>query len=67
MAWGLFKDNFWRVKTAGMGAVSGVNLDRATGKLVGAGVDIELAGDLLAACERGFVAAVNEKDDGEQS
>jgi hypothetical protein len=63
MAWGLFKDNSWRAKIAGFGAVTGVDLALATNRLVGAGIDRETAEDLLSGCEMGFVAAVNEKDD----
>lgn len=63
MAWGVFKDTFWRVRTAGLGGVIGVDLDRAIARLERAGIETDLAEDLLTACERGFVAAMSEKDD----
>ncbi|WP_127142838.1 hypothetical protein [Pelagibacterium montanilacus] len=62
MAWGIFKDMCWRVRSAGLGVV-GVELGPAVERLVRAGLEPEDAEDLLMACERGFVAAVNEKDD----
>lgn len=62
MAWGLFCDNAWRVRVAGMSYLAGADLTIAHRRLVAAGVDQEIAEDLLAACERGFVTAMNEKD-----
>ena len=62
MAWSMFLDNAWRVRVAGMGYVAGVETERAATRIAGAGVDREIAEDLLAACEVGFVTAVNEKD-----
>ncbi len=62
MAWSMFLDNAWRVRVAGMGYVAGIETERAVNRIEGAGVDREIAEDLLAACEVGFVAAVNEKD-----
>ena len=59
----VFQAEAWRVRLAGMGMVVGVDLTIATRKLMQAGIAEELAGDLLAACERGMVAALNEKDD----
>lgn len=63
MAWHLFLDNAWRVRVAGLGSVTGVELDRAERRLVSAGITLDLAEDLLAACEIGFVKAANEKDE----
>ena len=61
LAWGLFIDNAWRVQVAGMGYVAGVDTSRAQSRLEKLGLSTETAEDLLAACEQGFVAAVNEK------
>ena len=51
-----------------MGTVVGIELDRAERRLTQQGIDIDEAEDLLAACEIGFVKAVNEKkdDDGQE-
>lgn len=63
MAWGVFRDNAWRIRVAGMSYLVGADMTIAQRRLVAAGVDEEIAEDLLAACERGFVAAMNAKDE----
>lgn len=63
MAWSLFLDDAWRVRVLGMGFVAGVDTSRAEVRLEAAGVDREVAEDLLSACELGFFTAANEKDD----
>lgn len=62
MVWGVFQGQAWKLKTAGMGAVVGVDLDVAIRKCVRDGMDEEIAEDLLGACEQGLVAALNRKD-----
>lgn len=46
-----------------MGVAIGVETELAVSRLVTFGTDEGIAQDLLAACERGFVGAINEKDD----
>lgn len=62
MAWGLFRAGAHRVRVTAMGQVVGVETGSIVGRLVAAGVDDETAEILLSACERGFLAALNEKD-----
>ncbi len=61
--WTVFKDEAWRVRVAGMGIVIGVELDTARRRCAAAGIDQSIADDLLSACEKGAVAAWNEKDE----
>ena len=63
MAWSLFKDNAWRVQTAGLGGLTGFDLSIATRRLAAGGLDLDVAEDLLAVCAASTIAAVNEKDD----
>jgi hypothetical protein len=63
MAWNLFLENSWRLRTAGIGGVVGLDLNRAERQLLREGIEPELAEALLAACEVGFVKAANEKDE----
>ena len=63
MAWELFLENSWRVHGVGLGHIAGVDTSRAERRMVEAGADRDWAETLLAACEVGFVKAVNEKDD----
>ncbi len=53
----------WRVRVGGMGTVLGIESGPAVRKLVRAGVDIDLAEDLIGACEQGMAVALNERDD----
>lgn len=52
------------MRVAGLGAIIGVELALPHARMLAAGIDPETAEDLLAACEKGFVAAMNERDDG---
>lgn len=63
MAWAGFCDGAHRLKIAGLGGVIGVETDMAQRRMVAAGVDAEIAEDLLTACERGLMAAANERDE----
>jgi hypothetical protein len=63
IAWDIFQGEAWRIKTAGMGVIVGVDLDVAYRRCARAGIDPEIAEDLLAACERGFVTAITEQED----
>jgi len=50
------------VKLAGFGGVVGVETDIARRRAISAGIDDDIAEDLLAHCERALIAAYNEKD-----
>lgn len=63
MTWGLFLDNAWRVRVVGMGHIAGIESGPVLRRLVDAAIDPLIAEDLIDACERGMVAAVNEKDE----
>lgn len=63
MAWAIFKDNAWRIKSAGMGGVTGFDLESAQRRLMAVGVDIDIAEDLLTACAAATLRAWHEKDD----
>ena len=63
MAWGLFRDDSHRLRLAPSGAATGVDYGRGLTRLMAAGVDTDEAEVLLAACERGMLSALNEKDD----
>jgi hypothetical protein len=62
-AWAAFQDESWRIKVGGMGVIVGIDTSLAHRRLVGAGVNADLADALLGAAERGCVAALNEKDE----
>jgi hypothetical protein len=51
------------VKVAGLGGIIGVDTTVALRRMLRADIQRDIAEDLLAACERGFVAAMNEKDE----
>jgi hypothetical protein len=63
MVWGAFLDNHWRLKIAGLGGVTGIDLDPARRTLERSGMPPEIAEELLAACEYGALKAINAKDD----
>lgn len=63
MAWHLFLDNAWRVRVGGLAYVAGIDDSRALARLIDAGIDREIAEDLLGACEAGFVKAANEREE----
>lgn len=62
MAWGLFREASHRLRLAPSGAALGVDYGQATTRLVAAGVGADEAETLLAACERGMLAALSEKE-----
>lgn len=62
MAWGLFREDSHRLRLAPSGTAVGVDCSRASERLIAAGVDRDEAEILLAACERGMLTALNEKD-----
>lgn len=63
MAWGIFLAGAHRVRTAGMGQVTGVEADGMIARLVAAGADRDAAEIMIAGCEVGMLAALNEKDE----
>lgn len=67
MVWRIFKQESWRIRSAGMGAVVGVDLADARAMLAAGGMDSEIAAELLAGCEKGFVLAMNERDDASEN
>lgn len=63
IVWAGFLADAWRIRVGGMGAVLGVDVDRPLAKAIQSGVPAAVAGDLIAACEAGFVTAANERDE----
>jgi hypothetical protein len=61
--WSLFQEHAWRVRVAGMSYISGIEHGPVRTAAVRAGITDTVFEMLLTACERGFVAASNEKDD----
>lgn len=62
-AWQLFRAGAWRVRIGGMGYIAGVETEQMIGRLVRNGIPIDVAEDLIAGCEQGFVMAMNRKED----
>lgn len=60
MAWGLFREDCHRVTLSPNGVVLGVNYSRALARMRLAGLGMEEAELLLAACERGLMLASSE-------
>ncbi|HEV7278391.1 MAG TPA: hypothetical protein VGN80_19090 [Devosiaceae bacterium] len=67
MAWGLFRAGAHRVRVTSMGQVVGVETDAILRRLEAAGIDTETADVLVAACERGFLLAMSEKEGGPEA
>lgn len=63
----VFEKEAWRVRVGGMGVVLGIEAAPAIRKLVLAGLDEALAEDLIGACEQGMAAALNEREDDDES
>ena len=67
IAWAVFQTEVSRVRTAGLGGIVGIERDVAMVRLRECGIAEDLAARLIGACERGFVAAVNEEQGGEDA
>ena len=63
LTWELFKQNSWRVKTAGLGGVTGFDVEIPRRQLIERGCDPDIADELLAACELGALTAQRERKD----
>jgi hypothetical protein len=62
MVWAAFCENIFRVRLAGLGAIVGIELDTPLRQLDRAGVDPDVAEELLRRCEIAFIAARSRKD-----
>jgi hypothetical protein len=62
MVWGAFCENIFRVKLAGLGAIVGLDIEVPLRQLERAGVDPDVAEELLRRCEIAFVLARSRKD-----
>ena len=62
MAWGVFKDDAHRLRLTPGGGVLGVEMERATRRLMASGVTGDEADMLLMGCERGLVAALSQRE-----
>jgi len=63
MVWEMFLSAAWRIRVGGMSYIAGVVTTGMLGRLERDGMDRNTAEDLAAACEQGFVTAMNEKDE----
>lgn len=65
LAWSLFLGAAHRVQVVGMSYVAAIDLDGPRRMMLAAGADEDTTEDLLAACELGFTAALNDRKDRE--
>lgn len=63
IVWAVFTADAWRIRVGGLGAIVGVEVERAIQRAIGSGVPAGIADELMAACEAGFVTAANERDE----